>query len=96
MPTSPNALNPQQYAALPAVSPQVCRYAPASTLTKLTPPATGVGVVRTLSVPSPSWPSPLAPQQYAALLVVTPQACSLPTVTWTKSSAPATRLGANS
>jgi hypothetical protein len=46
---------------------------PALTPAKLTLPATSTGVDRFVVVPSPSWPNPLSPQQYAAPLATRPQ-----------------------
>src|SRR3954447_18231346 len=51
---------------------QVCR-APALIWTNCSPPATRTGVVLLTLVPSPSWPSPLAPQHQAAPLPVSAQ-----------------------
>src|SRR2546425_446730 len=45
---------------------------------------TRTGVNRPVVVPSPSWPLPLAPQQYAAPAAVTPQVWAAPAVTAAK------------
>src|SRR5712691_5103960 len=70
-------LAPQQYAAPPVVTPQVCAF-PTLTAAKLRPPATSTGLNRPRLVPSPCWPKTLRPQQYAAPAAVTPQVCSPP------------------
>jgi len=57
------------------VTPQVKEYNAPLTVMNVSPPDTGTGVVlAAVVVPLPSWPRPLAPQQYAAPPVVTPQA----------------------
>src|SRR2546430_13555412 len=54
---------------------------------------TGTGLDRFVLVPSPSCPSPLDPQQYAAPLGVTPQVCRPPALTATNGRPPATGTG---
>src|SRR3989442_10364226 len=70
-----------------AVTPQVWATPPV-TAAKLTPggACTSTGLDWFVVVPSPSWPLPLAPQQYAAALspVASPQVCKSPPVTAAK------------
>jgi hypothetical protein len=56
-------------------------------------PATATGLSRSVVVPSPSWPMPFSPQQYALLVVVSPHVWELPALTRSKVSPPATALG---
>jgi hypothetical protein len=44
---------------------------------------TARGFLRSVVVPSPSWPSPLPPQQSARSAAVTPQVWVIPALTWT-------------
>src|SRR5437773_1974641 len=66
-------LSPQQYAAPAVVTPQGEEAPLGSTAANVSPPDTATGVVLLIWVPLPSWPPPLAPQQYAAPSGVTPQ-----------------------
>jgi len=67
---------------------------PALTAAKWNPPATGTGVARATSVPSPSCPKKLSPQQYATPLGVTPHVCHTPAlIVVNLSSFPATGAG---
>ena len=83
-PSWPAQLDPQQYAVPPATRPQVCA-APATSAVKVRPPLTATGAVRlaelspsTPLVPSPSWPYPFRPQQYAVPPVARPHVCAPP------------------
>jgi len=49
-----------------------------------------LGKGRISVVPSPSWPCPFAPQQYAAWLVVTPQVWLVPALSCAKDKRPGT------
>src|SRR5919199_1508232 len=88
LPSWPEALNPQQYAAPAAVRPHV-RNAPADSETNAGPPVTATGTELELNEPLPSSPKSLVPQQYASPPVVRPHAnpppdctvCRLITVT---------------
>ena len=71
-PSSPWALYPQQYAAPLVVTPQVSESL-VLTAVNVSPPETATGVRRSVPyVPSPSSPTVLFPQHYAAPLDVTP------------------------
>ena len=59
----------------------------------MSPPDTATGVALAVVVPLPSAPSPLAPQQYAAPVVVTPQANPFPALTDANVSPPDTGPG---
>src|SRR5437867_177247 len=64
LPSSPNAPNPQQYAAPEVVIPHV-RWGPRARALNLKPPdtATGVPTAVALGVPLPSAPNRVRPQQ---------------------------------
>ena len=73
-PIWPNQFAPQQYALPPDASPQVWKASsPATRLVNAHPPDTATGVVNWEFVPSPSWPAPLLPQQYALPPETSPQ-----------------------
>src|ERR1035437_7055403 len=72
-PAWPLVLSPQQYAAPPAVRPQVLEY-PALGPLNVTPPATATGTLLSIALLLPSKPAKLEPQQYAAPPLVRPQA----------------------
>src|SRR5262245_36827170 len=80
-PSWPSTFRPQQYARLSVVSPQVNR-SPVLTCSQRCPPTTATGrVLQGLpqscgpsnTLPIPSWPQVLRPQQKARPSVVTPQ-----------------------
>src|SRR5512133_511657 len=67
---------------------------PALIRVKPSPPATGRGLVRGPPiVPSPSWPWPPLPQQYATFAVVTPHVWSMPALICWNVSPPDTATG---
>src|SRR4051794_39336694 len=76
LPICPDALPPQHQTLEPLV-PQVCA-PPRWIVLKMKLPTTGVGVWRSVFVPSPSWPSPFHPQQYAFPSPVKPQTWAPP------------------
>src|SRR6266699_2192465 len=73
LPSWPDRLIPQQYAAPLVVTPHA-KPVPALTVVNVRPPATAAGLVLTVVVPLPSCAEELAPQQYAARVVAMPQA----------------------
>src|SRR4051812_19425892 len=66
---------------------------PATTLTRAGRPVTGVGVVRSVMVPSPSWPLVLAPHAHSAPLAPTARLWVVPAATNTTVPIPATNCG---
>jgi hypothetical protein len=77
IPSCPLLLAPQQYSCPLPSSPQVWLL-PVVSDTKVSPPdcCTATGVLRgVVVVPSPSWPLPFSPQQYACPPEVSPQEC---------------------
>src|SRR5881628_13243 len=85
-------LSPQQYAAPAVVTPQGEEAPLGSTAANVSPPDTATGVVLLIWVPLPSWPPPLAPQQYAAPAGVTPQVTPPPALTAANVSAAMLKL----
>src|SRR5437870_10253241 len=85
-------LSPEQYAAPAVVTPQEEEPHPGSTAANVSPPDTATGVVLLIWVPLPSWPPPLAPQQYAAPAGVTPQVTPPPALTAANVSAAMLKL----
>jgi len=84
MPSCPEKLAPQQYAALLVVTPHV-RLDPALTAAKLIPPVTATGAVKlSIAVSAPSSPVLLRPQQYAEPVTVRLHVWRLPALTVTK------------
>src|SRR5215208_860223 len=77
------------------VRPHACD-CPALMLWKVSPPATRVGVRRSVVVPSPSCPLVLSPQQYGTPAAVRPQlySATVGTETLRKESPPSTATGA--
>ena len=67
---------------------------PATSAEYLSPPLTATGPVRFVSLPSPSWPYRLYPQQYAIPPDTRPQVRPLPAVSAVKLSPPLTATGA--
>src|SRR4026207_1459007 len=89
VPSCPDQFEPQQYAALPIVSPQVC-VLPIASSRNVRPPETGTGVEEEFVVPLPNCPYPFSPQQYAAPVFRTPQVCQAPAAKDTKPNPPPT------
>jgi hypothetical protein len=93
IPSSPVLSRPQQYAAPSDWRAQVWRYPAEIDANIATEPAgcrTGTGVVLFTCRASPSCPTESKPQQYAAPLWLSPQACSPPAVSEPKPTAEVT------
>src|SRR5205814_3363660 len=77
--------SPPRNSARPSPAPPPSRWRP--------PYRPRAGLIRPTTVPSPSWPDWLSPQQYTSRPVVTPQVWLTPALTTAKASPPRTRTG---